>query len=208
MLLHFHNYFSKSKQNYDIAIESSAVKVPNSTLNKPSGHCFLIHSIFTSLIGPVLKVQIQMLCQESTVQILFLSHSTKNLHPVVSWEIEELVKQSLIRERIPNDCPPSRLFVVNNLRSTMIHWAHESLFACRPGVKRTVFLVTQRFWWPSFKSDWLNMFPRVRQALGIKGTIKLQADYFSPYLFQAISCHTSLWTLLPSSLSLRGIQLS
>ncbi len=53
----------------------------------------------------------------------------------------------------PPGCPPSRLFVPENLRSDVIRWGHCSKVACHPGVNRTIFLVKQRFWWQSMARD-------------------------------------------------------
>uniref|UniRef100_A0A8D0CYT6 Gypsy retrotransposon integrase-like protein 1 n=1 Tax=Sander lucioperca TaxID=283035 RepID=A0A8D0CYT6_SANLU len=66
----------------------------------------------------------------------------------VSWEVEERVKRATIDLPVPVGCPPNRLFVPSELRSQVVHWAHSSMLSCHPGVKRTVFVVRQRFWWP------------------------------------------------------------
>ncbi|KAI3366353.1 hypothetical protein L3Q82_000513 [Scortum barcoo] len=47
----------------------------------------------------------------------------------------------------------NRLYVPEALRGRVIHWAHTLLLTCHPGVKRTVFVVQQRFWWPSITKD-------------------------------------------------------
>ena len=66
----------------------------------------------------------------------------------VSWEVEERVKGATVNLPVPVGCPPNRLFVPPELRSTVVHWAHSSMLSCHPGVKRTVHVVRQRFWWP------------------------------------------------------------
>uniref|UniRef100_A0A8C9ZTG8 Gypsy retrotransposon integrase-like protein 1 n=1 Tax=Sander lucioperca TaxID=283035 RepID=A0A8C9ZTG8_SANLU len=66
----------------------------------------------------------------------------------VSWEVEERVKRATIDLPVPVGCPLNRLFVPSELRSQVVHWAHSSMLSCHPGVKRTVFVVRQRFWWP------------------------------------------------------------
>ena len=66
----------------------------------------------------------------------------------VSWEVEERVKRATVDLPVPVGCPPDRLFVPPELRSQVVHWAHTSLLSCHPGVRRTVFVVRQRFWWP------------------------------------------------------------
>ncbi len=46
-----------------------------------------------------------------------------------------------------------RLFVPETLRSDVIRWSHCSKVACHPGVSHTMFLIKQRFWWPSMARD-------------------------------------------------------
>ena len=53
----------------------------------------------------------------------------------------------------PSDCPHDKLFVPENMRSQVIHWAHTSLLTCNPGERRTLFVIQQRFWWPSLDRD-------------------------------------------------------
>ncbi len=71
----------------------------------------------------------------------------------VTWEIESKVRMALQGVTPPPGCPPSRLFVPENLRSDVIRWGHCSKVACHPGVNRTIFLVKQRFWWQSMARD-------------------------------------------------------
>ncbi len=65
----------------------------------------------------------------------------------VTWEIESKVRTALQGVTPPPGCPPSRLFVPENLRSDVIRWGHCSKVACHTGISHTIFLVKQRFWW-------------------------------------------------------------
>ena len=71
----------------------------------------------------------------------------------VTWGIEERVRQGNAGNLTPDGCPPNRLFVSSPLRSQVIHWAHTSRLSCHPGVRRTLFVVRQRFWWPAMEKD-------------------------------------------------------
>ena len=71
---------------------------------------------------------------------------------VVTWQIEQEVKQANGETPPPSGCPEHRLFVPVDLRPQVIHWAHTSLLTCHPGVRRTMFAISQRFWWPSMES--------------------------------------------------------
>lgn len=69
----------------------------------------------------------------------------------VSWQIESDVKQANVVSSAPSGCPHNRLFVPVSLRSKVIHWAHTSMLTCHPGVKRTMYVIKQRFWWPAME---------------------------------------------------------
>ncbi len=75
---------------------------------------------------------------------------------VVTWDIESKVRSALQGVTPPSDCPPSRLFVPESLQSDVIRWGHCSKVACHPGVRRTLFLVKQGFWWQSMARDTLD----------------------------------------------------
>ena len=69
----------------------------------------------------------------------------------VTWPIETEVKRANGGAPAPRGCPANRLFVPVKLRPQVIHWAHTSLLSCHPGVKRTVFVISRRFWWLSME---------------------------------------------------------
>lgn len=71
----------------------------------------------------------------------------------VWWEVEEQVRSAQEQQPRPEDCPVNRLFMVPELRSAEIHLA---IVSCHPGVKRTLYQVQQRFWWPSMSWDILE----------------------------------------------------
>ena len=71
----------------------------------------------------------------------------------VTWEVEEKVKRSLSKHPAPSSCPSGRLFVSASLRSQVLQSGHSSRLACHPGVRRTLALLRQRFWWPSMEGD-------------------------------------------------------
>ena len=71
----------------------------------------------------------------------------------VAWPIENEVKQANSGVPAPSGCPNKRLFVPGELRPQVIHWAHTSLLSCHPGVKTTMFVISQRFWWPAMETE-------------------------------------------------------
>ena len=71
----------------------------------------------------------------------------------VTWEVEDRVKRSNAEHPAPSACPNNRLFVPDNLRSQFLQWGHSSRLACHPGVRRTLALLQQRFWWATMERD-------------------------------------------------------
>lgn len=71
----------------------------------------------------------------------------------VTWQIEKEVKQANGETPPPSGCPDNRLFVPVELRPQVIHWGHTSLLSCHPGVQRTMFAISRRFWWPSMEPE-------------------------------------------------------
>jgi hypothetical protein len=69
----------------------------------------------------------------------------------VTWPIETEVKRANGGAPAPSGCPANRQFVPIELRPQVIHWAHTSWLSCHPGVKRTVFAISRRFWWHPWK---------------------------------------------------------
>jgi len=76
---------------------------------------------------------------------------TKLVIGAVTWDIVDKVKQSQADHPAPSACPDNRLYVPVNLRSQVLQWGHSSRLACHPGVRRTLALLKQRFWWASIE---------------------------------------------------------
>ncbi|KAM8735826.1 uncharacterized protein AB9X84_024154 isoform 2-T3 [Acanthopagrus schlegelii] len=39
------------------------------------------------------------------------------------------------------------------IENEVIHWAYTSLLSCHPGVKRAMFVISQRSWWPTMEPE-------------------------------------------------------
>ena len=74
----------------------------------------------------------------------------------VTWPMENKVKQA-------NGGAP---YVPAELRPQVIHWAHTSLLSCHPGVKQTMYVISQRFWWPTMGGCYCHIAVRL-SCLGI-----------------------------------------
>ncbi len=54
---------------------------------------------------------------------------------------------------VPPGTPPNRLFVPPPLRGEVIDWAHRNKLSCHLGIRRTLFRLLERFWWPEARRD-------------------------------------------------------
>uniref|UniRef100_A0A3B3DGY8 Gypsy retrotransposon integrase-like protein 1 n=1 Tax=Oryzias melastigma TaxID=30732 RepID=A0A3B3DGY8_ORYME len=72
---------------------------------------------------------------------------------LMNTEIEKEVLNATAHLPTPSACPQDSLFVPDNLRSKVIQWCHASHLYCHPGVRRTLSVVQQRFWWPTLRQD-------------------------------------------------------
>lgn len=53
----------------------------------------------------------------------------------------------------PGGALPNTLFVPDSAHSEVLQWGHSSKLTCHPGLNRTMYLLRQRFWWPSMVRD-------------------------------------------------------
>ena len=49
--------------------------------------------------------------------------------------------------------PPGKTYVSPRLRLKVLKWGHSSLLAGHPGVRKTLQLISRRYWWPSLEKD-------------------------------------------------------
>ncbi|KAI3359103.1 hypothetical protein L3Q82_002639 [Scortum barcoo] len=110
------------------------------------------------------------------------------------WPIEKEVQRAGRGKTTPEDCPRNRLFVPEALRSQVqvIHWAHTSLLTCHPGVRRSLFFIQQRFWWPAMKKDVADYVAACAPSVpGVRRRGRPGWDFSSHY-----RCHNAMaWSL-------------
>uniref|UniRef100_A0A1A8FIG4 Gypsy retrotransposon integrase-like protein 1 n=1 Tax=Nothobranchius korthausae TaxID=1143690 RepID=A0A1A8FIG4_9TELE len=71
----------------------------------------------------------------------------------LTWDIRDKVLQAQKSDPGPGNVPHDLLFVPNQVRGSVIHWAHTGRFSMHPGVGRTVALIRRMFWWPTLYKD-------------------------------------------------------
>ncbi len=71
----------------------------------------------------------------------------------LSWGIERRLEEAGRVVHVPEGCPAGRLLVPEALRPEVLQWGHESRLVCHPGIRRKLFAIRQRFWWPTLAAD-------------------------------------------------------
>ncbi|KAI2664083.1 Transposon Tf2-6 polyprotein [Labeo rohita] len=71
----------------------------------------------------------------------------------ISWDIMEEIQREQQHDPPPTNCPPTKHYVPQTLRTRVIQWVHSSLSSGHPGISRTLRLVRNSFWWPSMTKD-------------------------------------------------------
>ena len=71
---------------------------------------------------------------------------------MVSWDIESQISQGQCADPDPRPGSQSTLYVPLSARAAVLEWAHSSPLFGHPGVKRTLEVLRQRFWWPSLEN--------------------------------------------------------
>uniref|UniRef100_A0A8C6NUN6 Gypsy retrotransposon integrase-like protein 1 n=1 Tax=Nothobranchius furzeri TaxID=105023 RepID=A0A8C6NUN6_NOTFU len=98
----------------------------------------------------------------------------------VTWPIRDQVLEALKVDPGPGNGPPNRLFVPQELRGKVIHWAHTGRFSIHPGVGRTVALIRRSFWWSSLYRDVKESGSACHACAQQKGTNQSPAGLLSP----------------------------
>uniref|UniRef100_A0A3B1IV37 Gypsy retrotransposon integrase-like protein 1 n=1 Tax=Astyanax mexicanus TaxID=7994 RepID=A0A3B1IV37_ASTMX len=71
----------------------------------------------------------------------------------IRWELDDLIQKSQVNTRIPEGCPPHKIYVPEQFRDQLIGWAHAALTSGHPGVTRTLQLISARYWWETMRAD-------------------------------------------------------
>ncbi|KAK3534513.1 hypothetical protein QTP86_016589 [Hemibagrus guttatus] len=71
----------------------------------------------------------------------------------VTWDLMEEIPKEQQGEPTPPGCPPTKHYVLSNLRIRVMQWVHTSLCSGHPGISRTLHLTQNSFWWPSMVKD-------------------------------------------------------
>ena len=68
-------------------------------------------------------------------------------------EVVDQVERSLDGKVVLADTPANRMYIPDRVQSAVLKWAHSSSLAYHPGVRRTLALLSRRFWWSFVRCD-------------------------------------------------------
>lgn len=71
----------------------------------------------------------------------------------VAWGIEGWVRRAPARVEVLAGCPVGLLFVPDTVHAAVLQWGHSSKLMCHPGVRRSLAVIRQCFWWPAMAED-------------------------------------------------------
>ncbi|KAI2654711.1 Transposon Tf2-6 polyprotein [Labeo rohita] len=74
----------------------------------------------------------------------------------VVWDILTEIQEAQTQDPTPAECPDNRTYVPPELRSRVLTEIHSAPSSGHPGIEATLHLVSNRFWWPSLRSDTIN----------------------------------------------------
>ncbi len=69
------------------------------------------------------------------------------------WGVEQTVKRALSHVTRSPRAPEGALFVPEAARLAVLRWGNSSKLAVHPGVRGTLAIIRQRFWWPTRERD-------------------------------------------------------
>ncbi|KAK3556977.1 hypothetical protein QTP70_022326 [Hemibagrus guttatus] len=93
----------------------------------------------------------------------------------ISWSEDTLPKPDA-----PPGCPPGLQFIPRSQRTSLIHSTHASLGTGHPGIKGTLSLLQQRFWWPRMAVDVKRYVQECRECAMSKSPRHLPAGKLLP----------------------------
>ncbi|KAI2658093.1 Transposon Tf2-6 polyprotein [Labeo rohita] len=99
--------------------------------------------------------------------------------PVV-WDIMTEIQEALTQDPTPAECPDNRTYVPPNLRSRVLTEVHNAPSSGHPGIEATLHLVSNRFWWPSLRSDTINFIRSCSVCNTAKVPLRLPAGLLQP----------------------------
>ncbi|KAI2665770.1 Transposon Tf2-9 polyprotein [Labeo rohita] len=71
----------------------------------------------------------------------------------VTWDIMTEITEAQVQDPPPTECPRNLTYVPVILRPQILSEVHSTPSSGHPGIKATIHLLRNRFWWPTLRSD-------------------------------------------------------
>ncbi|KAL0150720.1 hypothetical protein M9458_053943, partial [Cirrhinus mrigala] len=98
----------------------------------------------------------------------------------VQWDIMTELNELQATNPPPADCPPDKVHVPQPLRERVLQLVHNNPSSGHPGISATLQLLSNKFWWPSIRSDTINYIKNCEVCCATKPSKQLPAGLLQP----------------------------
>ncbi|KAL0193301.1 hypothetical protein M9458_011597, partial [Cirrhinus mrigala] len=98
----------------------------------------------------------------------------------VQWDIMTELTEMQDTNPPPADCPPDKVHVPQPLRKRVLQLVHNNPSSGHPGISATLQLLSNKFWWPSIRSDTINFIKNCEVCCSTKSSKQLPAGLLQP----------------------------
>ncbi|KAI2645458.1 Transposon Tf2-9 polyprotein [Labeo rohita] len=98
----------------------------------------------------------------------------------VAWDIITEIAEAQTQDPPPAECPVNLTYVPQNLRSRVLSEVHSVPSSGHPGIKVTLYLLKNRFWWPTMRLDTINFIKACAACHTAKVPRRLPAGLLQP----------------------------
>ncbi|KAL0180477.1 hypothetical protein M9458_022883 [Cirrhinus mrigala] len=98
----------------------------------------------------------------------------------VQWDIVTELTELQATSPPPAECPPDKLYVPQALRERVLQLVHNSPSSGHPGITATLQLLSNKFWWPTLRTDTVNYVRDCETCCITKPSKQLPAGLLQP----------------------------
>ncbi|KAL0187596.1 hypothetical protein M9458_014695, partial [Cirrhinus mrigala] len=98
----------------------------------------------------------------------------------VTWDIMTEISEAQAQDPTPADCPDNLVYVPLSLRPRVLAEVHTTPSSGHPGIEATLHLLSNRFWWPTQRTDTVEFIKRCTVCNITKVPHRLPAGLLQP----------------------------
>ncbi|KAL0164219.1 hypothetical protein M9458_039972, partial [Cirrhinus mrigala] len=98
----------------------------------------------------------------------------------VAWDVMTEITEAQVLDPPPANCPADLTYVPPNLRQRVLSEVHSVPSSGHPGIEATLHLLSNKFWWPSIRSDTIDFVRRCAICSTSKVPRRLPAGLLQP----------------------------